>query len=111
MPEITGLPVDVIYLARIQDLQMEFAELKQVVLADNARMEQSIVERIEASLDRRSVGGEGYSLGKEILEKLDRLEASFSHPIVVPQLPALESDEPGGDNGNHNSGEGKGNGW
>jgi hypothetical protein len=64
IPEITGLPVDVNYLARIQELQMEFAELKQVVLADNAWLEQSIVEQIRASLDRGSVGGEGYSLGK-----------------------------------------------
>ena len=90
-PEITGLPVDAIYLEKIELLQIQIANLKRELLADHERMEQSIINRIEASLDNRSVGGEGYGMAKQIMDRFDQLEKAIASPIVPPR-PATHAD-------------------
>ncbi len=50
-PEFTGLPVDVLYMAKVEKLQMEIIELKHSLLVDDVRIEKAIVDGIENSLD------------------------------------------------------------
>lgn len=86
-PEITGLPVDVLYMAKIEALHLEMAAMKKELLEDNSRMEMSIVEKMETSLDQRSVGGDGYGLSMTINDKLDQLITKLTSPITLPPLP------------------------
>ena len=86
-PDFTGLPVDVLYMAKVEKLQMEIIELKHSLLVDNVRIEKAIVDGIENSLDMQSVGGDGYGLSKRIDRKLDDLIAKISSPIAAPTLP------------------------
>jgi hypothetical protein len=43
-------------------LEFEISKLKQHVTFESHRLEGSLFDKIEQSLDKRSVGGEGYSL-------------------------------------------------
>lgn len=58
---------------------------------DNSRMENSIVERLENSLDQRSVGGDGYGLSKAINDKMDQLITKLTSPVALPPSPPDES--------------------
>jgi hypothetical protein len=82
-PEISGLPIDVLYMSKIETLLEQISELKEALIMDNARLEKSIVDKVEHSLDMRSVGGEGYGLSKQIDSKLDELIRRVTEPIQV----------------------------
>ena len=81
-PAITGLPPDVLYMAEIEILRHQFAELKDAILLDSNRMIHTIIDGIENSLDRRAVGGDGYGLSREIDRKLDYLIDRVNNPIT-----------------------------
>ena len=38
MPEITGLPIDVLYMVKVESLKLEFQIFKVAVLRDNERL-------------------------------------------------------------------------
>ena len=72
-PNFTGIPVDVLYLAKIEQMQKRIDELEEKILNDNNRVIETITKHIDKSLDDRAVGGEGYGLTRTIVEKLDLL--------------------------------------
>lgn len=47
MPGFMGMPLDVLYLEKIELLRAEIQNLKAELLADNARMETTIIEKME----------------------------------------------------------------
>ena len=57
----------------MRQLELRLEDMERRLLEANACVGDSIVERIEYSLDQRSVGGDGYGLSKIISEKLDQL--------------------------------------
>lgn len=77
-PKITGLPVNVLYIAKVERLNIELAELKHVLLFTIN------ISSTKHSLDMRSVCGEGYSLLKEIDYTLNDLYAHGNLPAKVP---------------------------
>jgi hypothetical protein len=61
-PEISGLPMDILYLQEIETLKFKMEELCNSFTRESKRLEDALSERFEHSLDMRSVGGEGYGL-------------------------------------------------
>ena len=57
---ITGLPPDILYMAQVKHLLIKFEELRLSLYADNDRIKNEILMRVEDSLDNKAVGGEGY---------------------------------------------------
>ena len=105
-PEITGLPMDCLYMAQVETLKMEIQELKskfgqlvEAVVQDNNRVVKEICERVEKELDLRSVGGEGYGLSREIDRKLNLLISRLdSAPEIRPSPPRPQApDDEDGD--------------
>ena len=72
-PNFRGIPVDVLYLAKIEQMQSRIDELEAKLLEDNNRVIDKITQHIDKSLDERAVGGEGYGLTRTVVEKLDLL--------------------------------------
>ena len=73
------------YMAKIQALQLKVDAMQQILLDDNSWIKNSIVERLENSLDLHSVGGNGYGLSKAISNKLDQLTTKLTSPIAQLQ--------------------------
>lgn len=88
-PAFTGIPPDVLYMAQLKDLMAKFEDLKVSLLSDNNRVRDEIIDGIEASLDNRAVGGEGYGRLREIHTMLETLVDRTSVP---PPAPAAEDD-------------------
>ena len=82
-PKITGLPIDVLYMLKVEKLLQQMSELKEALILDNALLEKFIIEKVENSLDMGSAGGEGYGLWKQIDNKLDELICHVTEPVEV----------------------------
>ena len=80
-PEITGLPPDVLYMAKVETLTMKFEKLVEAVLNDNNRIAKEIIEEFNRQLDLRSIGGEGYDLSREMDRKLAILLEHGNFPL------------------------------
>ena len=65
-PEITGIPPDIVLLAKIEALQLNMQELKD-------ELESSIKLTLVEHLNQRKVGGSEFARGNEILEKIKAL--------------------------------------
>ena len=65
-PEFTGLPVDVMYMAKVEKMQIELEAFKVDLLQDNSRVVEEITNNVEMSLDRRSIEGERYGISVEL---------------------------------------------
>ena len=50
-PEFTGLPVDVIYMAKVESLHMELESLKVALVEDNRHIVEEITINFKTSLD------------------------------------------------------------
>ena len=72
-PEFTGIPLDVLYLAKIEEQNKKIAELEQRLIDDNTRVIDTINTHIDEALDARAVGGEGFCMAKTMMEKIDKL--------------------------------------
>ena len=72
-PEFTGIPVDVLYLAKIEEQTKKIEELEQRLLRDNDRVIKTVNDHIDEALDARAVGGESYGMAKTMMQKLDQL--------------------------------------
>jgi hypothetical protein len=62
-PEFTGLPTDVVYMTKVENLKMEMDELlkmfgfmRSALVADNNRVVKEVCDKIVSELDLRSVG-------------------------------------------------------
>ena len=87
-PKITGLPPDIVLLAKLQTMKMEMDALK-------ADLQASFESTLTRQLDEREVGGSGFARGNEILGKLDTLletvtNASRAAARASAQEPAAE---------------------
>ena len=63
-PAITGLPPDIVLLAKVEAMKLEVTALKD-------QLEASFRETLINQLDQREVGGSSFARGTEIVEKLD----------------------------------------
>jgi hypothetical protein len=77
-PQFTGIPIDVLYLAKIEELNKRIADMESGLKADNDRVIDSIKAHVDQALDDRAVGGEGYGVARSIDAKLDKLIEQFS---------------------------------
>ena len=89
-PEITGLPLDTVLLAKLESMQLK---MKAMLDEQHARFESTLNDQ----LDRREVGGSNYARGDEILGKLETLMKQVkkvSHAAqasaCAPALPLVE---------------------
>jgi hypothetical protein len=85
-PDVTGLPMDILYMTQMEELKMEMNELlksfelmRSALVADNSRVVKEVCEKIISELDLRSVGGEGYGLSCDIDQKL----TCSSHALIL----------------------------
>jgi hypothetical protein len=87
-PQIQGLPIDTMYLAKVEELKMEMKALTKALADESKRLEESLSRKFEEQLDLRSVGGEGYGLSRQINEKLEallkRADTITAHPALPP---------------------------
>ena len=72
-PSFTGIPVDVLYLAKIEEQSKKIAELERRLIDDNTRVINSVNKHVDEALDARAVGGESYGIARSMMEKLDEL--------------------------------------
>ena len=99
-PEFTGIPVDVLYLAKIEEQSKKIEELEQRLINDNTCVINAVNEHIDEALDARAVGGENYGMAKTMMEKLDQLigasEKAFNDRVqnaATPFAVGAEDDE------------------
>ena len=85
-PEILGMPIDVLYLCKIEELKIEVREITKALTYKGNRLESAFVTKLEEQLDLHLVGGEGYGLSAEINNKLAELLKWAVEP--VPQVTA-----------------------
>ena len=90
-PEFTGIPVDVLYLAKIEEQTKKIAELEQRLIEDNNRVINTVTKHVDDALDARAVGGESYGMAKTMMAKLDLLiessEKAFNNRIETAAVP------------------------
>ena len=90
-PEFTGIPVDVLYLAKIEEQTKKIAELEQRLIDDNNRVIETVTKHVDDALDARAVGGESYGVAKTMMDKLDQLieasEKAFNNRIETATVP------------------------
>ncbi len=55
---MTGLPIDVLYIMKVEALDLWLKSIEKGLLETNMHIENIILERIEHSLDHHSVGGD-----------------------------------------------------
>lgn len=74
-PEFTGIPIDVLYMAKIEEQNAIIARLESRVVEDNDRVINTVTQHIDKALDNRGVGGEGFVfvMGRAIMDKIDAL--------------------------------------
>jgi hypothetical protein len=84
-PNFTGLPVDVLYMEKLERLRLEVVELKDAMMLDHNRIIEELSKSIEESLDKRSIGGCAYVQIAELMSKLDVLLEKLNNPVVPPQ--------------------------
>ena len=77
-PEMTGIPADVILMAKMEDMKVIIYYLK-------SSLEKSFKTILASELDAREVGGSTYAQSKYIMTKLD---------ILLLRSTALSSSEP-----------------
>ncbi len=78
--------MDVLYRAKVKAMKLQLEDMKKRLLKAIIHMENSILERIEHSLDQCSVGGDGYGLLEDISNKLDQLISKLTSEsgILLP---------------------------
>lgn len=65
------LPVDVLYMAKVEKMHMELDAFKIALSQDNSHVVQEITNKVEMSLDRCSIGGERYGKPARLNHNLD----------------------------------------
>jgi hypothetical protein len=81
-PQFTGIPIDVLYLAKIEELKQTIAALELTIAEGNNHVIDSIKTHVDQALDDRAVGGESYGVAKSIESKLDKLIEQFSNDFA-----------------------------
>ena len=95
-PKITGLPPDIVLLAKVESMKLEMAALKADL---KSTFESTLIEQ----LDQREVGGSGFARGNEIVEKLETILERVAAPApAAASAPAVAEDVLGfGEDGGH----------
>jgi hypothetical protein len=70
-PQFTGIPIDNIYLKKIDELLLHIQRLKAKIEEGNNRVIDQNTNRVDKSLDDRMVGGESYGMSRAVIDKLD----------------------------------------
>jgi hypothetical protein len=70
-PVLTGVPSDVLLMAKIEELELTIKRLESRQREESDRIIDTVTTRVNDSLDERSVGGDCYGLTKQVLEKID----------------------------------------
>ena len=65
-PDITGIPADVLLMAKMEDMKVIISDLKY-------SLETSFKTTLASELDSRELGGSTYVQSKDIITKLDTL--------------------------------------
>jgi hypothetical protein len=92
-PQFTGIPIDVLYLAKIEELKQTIAALELTIAEGNNHVIDSIKTHVDQALDDRAVGGESYGVAKSIESKLDKLIEQFSNDFAQRVAnPTIEHD-------------------
>ena len=65
-PEMTGIPADVILMAKMEDMKVIISDLK-------SSLEKSFKTTLASELDARGVGGSTYAQSKYIMKNLDTI--------------------------------------
>ena len=90
-PEFTGIPVDVLYLAKIEEQSRKIAELEQRLIDDNSCVIKAVNDHLDEALDDRAVGGESYGIAKTMMQKIDQLidasEKAYNNRIETAAVP------------------------
>ena len=87
-PEMTGIPSDVLLMAKMEDMKVIISGLKSL-------LETSFKKILDRYLDARELGGYAYAQSKDIMTKLDTL---LLHAIVLSSSDPkhIEIDDTGG---------------
>ena len=72
-PEFTGIPANVVYLARNAELLKQLEEIKGTIFQESTRVISEVSTKVDDALDTRCVGGEGYAMSKYLIEKMDEV--------------------------------------
>ena len=78
-------------MAKVESLTKKLEEMWAALLSVNSRVVHEVLTGLTGELDKRSVGGEGYGLSREIDHKLDQLLQQMTAVRPV-QLPLPEQD-------------------
>jgi hypothetical protein len=70
-PQFTGIPIDIIYLKKIEELLLHIERLEAKIEEGNNRVIDQISNHVDKSLDDRMVGGESYGMSRAVIDKLD----------------------------------------
>ena len=77
-PVFTGIPADVLYMAKIEELEAKNSHLEARLVEESNRVITTITDHVDKSLDERAVGGEGYGMTKTVLERIDYLIQQYT---------------------------------
>ena len=87
-PEMTGIPADVLLMAKMEDMKVIISDLKSL-------LETIFKTRLDRELDSRKVGGSAYAQSKYIMTKLDTLLLR-STALSSSEPEHIEIDDSGG---------------
>lgn len=98
-PKFTGLPVDVMYMERLERLRAEVETMKTTMLADHERIIEVLSKHIDEALDMRSIGGLSGGISDELKKlagKMDEVLARMNNPMLSPEVTTTEQNAIGG---------------
>eukprot|EP00956_Cyclotella_meneghiniana_P044667 scaffold329607_cov76-Cyclotella_meneghiniana.AAC.1 len=111
-PEFTGIPIDVLYMAKVEEQNAIIARLEERLqsaeerlLQDNNRVVAEVTEHMDKALDERAVGGESFSMGRDIIKKLDTLINISKQDYVHRVDNATNNGDDDEDDDNNNNGD------
>jgi hypothetical protein len=79
-PLIQGLPIDIICLAKVEELKL----ITHTLQHENKCLEEGLTHKSEEQLDLRSVGNKGYGLSRKINCKFEELLERASNLTALP---------------------------
>ena len=97
-PQITGLPPDIMLLAKLEAAEERHAkekeELKNKIDELGGSIKSTFENVLTDELDKRSIGGEGYAQSRDIMEKLSNLENLISQQQHHQQISTNQQQPP-----------------
>lgn len=112
-PEFTGIPIDVLYyMAKVEEqnaiiarLEQRLLQAEERLLQDNNRVVSEVTQHMDKALDDCAVGGESFSMGRDIIQKLDALinmsKQDHAHRVDNATNDHHDDDDDGNDGDNN----------